>query len=145
MGVSVKCQYAFMALLELAKRQRDGIISLQTIAQSQNIPARFLENILNGLRQKGLVDSHRGRHGGFVLARPAAEISLLDIFNAVEGELYPVEAVRCASANADYALLKPLWQQMGNALSMVLQDRTLEDLYHDWAQQQTKYAADYVI
>lgn len=145
MGVSVKCQYAFMALLELAKRQGQGIIPLQTLAQSQNIPARFLENILNGLRQYGLVDSHRGRRGGFVLARPASEISFLDIFNAVDGIVYCVEPVRGACVNSDYELLEPLWQQMGEALRVVLQGRTLQDLCNDWAEQQLQRAADYVI
>ena len=76
MGVSLKCQYGLRALFELARREGEGLVRLTEIAEKQAIPGRFLENILNQLRQGGFVESRRGKDGGFVLLwrRPAGQI-----------------------------------------------------------------------
>ncbi|MCD7896222.1 MAG: Rrf2 family transcriptional regulator, partial [Planctomycetaceae bacterium] len=65
MSLSLKCQYAVRALFELAKSDDDKLIRLKDIAKAQHIPHRFLENILNELRQGGFVQSKRGKDGGF--------------------------------------------------------------------------------
>ncbi|MDL2260509.1 Rrf2 family transcriptional regulator, partial [Deltaproteobacteria bacterium OttesenSCG-928-K17] len=91
MSISVKCQYAIRALFELGKRRNQGLVRLQDVAAAQRIPQRFLENILNQLRQGGFVESRRGKDGGFVLLRQPAQITICDVVVFIDGPIYPVE------------------------------------------------------
>jgi Rrf2 family protein len=88
--VSAKADYAVRAALELAAAG-GGPVKGDRIAESQDIPLKFLENILIDLRNAGLVRSQRGPEGGYWLARPATEIAVADVIRAVEG---PLAAVR---------------------------------------------------
>ena len=74
MMVSQKCQYALRATFELARRQGEGPIRIADLASAQAIPGKFLELILCDLKQGQFVESRRGRRGGYLLARPAAEL-----------------------------------------------------------------------
>ncbi len=84
--ISNRCLYALKAMLELAKREGSGPVSIGQIAQTQGIPARFLEAILRQLRQAGLAESVRGKDGGYLLARPAEEITMGEVLRLIEGE-----------------------------------------------------------
>ncbi|MER6219964.1 RrF2 family transcriptional regulator [Streptomyces sp. 900105755] len=86
MYISAKADYAARALLELA-RQPDRPLTCESVASSQDIPFRFLKSVVGELRRAGLVRSQRGCEGGYWLGRPAAEISLLDVARAVDGEV----------------------------------------------------------
>src|SRR6266576_5917499 len=86
MRVSAKADYAVRAALQLASAP-DGPVKGETIAEAQDIPLRFLENILAELRHAGLVQSQRGAEGGYLLARPPGEIALADVIRAVDGPL----------------------------------------------------------
>nr|MBA3749000.1 Rrf2 family transcriptional regulator [Solirubrobacterales bacterium] len=83
MRVSAKVDYAVRAAVELAAAQRGAEpvkpVKAEALARAQEIPLKFLENILQGLRQAGIIDSRRGPEGGHLLARPAAEIALADV------------------------------------------------------------------
>ena len=94
MRVSAKVDYALRAALELAAAG-EGPTKGERIAQAQDIPLKFLENILLELRHGGLVQSQRGADGGYWLARPPEEIKLADVIRAVEG---PLANVRGAAA-----------------------------------------------
>ena len=85
MRISAKADYAVRAAVELATG--DGPVKGDHIAQSQEIPLKFLENILIEMRHHGLVRSQRGREGGYWLAKPADEITIADVVRAVEGPL----------------------------------------------------------
>jgi Rrf2 family protein len=84
MRISARTQYALRAAAELAAAP-PGPVPAERIASSQDIPRRFLDNILLQLRRGGLIESQRGRDGGYWLARPATEITLADIILVVEG------------------------------------------------------------
>ncbi|MEV6594891.1 RrF2 family transcriptional regulator [Streptomyces acidicola] len=86
MHISAKADYAARALLELA-RQPDHPLTCEAVASSQDIPFRFLKSVVGELRRAGLVRSQRGCEGGYWLGRPAAEITLLDVVRAVDGEV----------------------------------------------------------
>ena len=88
--VSQKCQYAIRATFELAKRHGQGPVKISEIAETQSIPVRFLEVILNQLRQGGFVQSRRGADGGYYLIRKADELMVGDIIQFIEGPLVPV-------------------------------------------------------
>src|SRR5204863_451055 len=83
---SAKADYAIRAAVELAA-SGDGPVKGDRVAQAQEIPPNFLENIFGDLRNAGLVASRRGADGGYWLARPAEEISLADVIRAVDGPL----------------------------------------------------------
>src|SRR5213078_2685244 len=94
MRVSAKADYALRAVLELAAAQGEGPVKGERIAQAQDIPLKFLENILLELRHDGLVASQRGAEGGYWLARPPEEITLAAVIRAVDGPLANVRGSR---------------------------------------------------
>ncbi len=80
-------QYALRALIYLATHEQSGPVLGRTIAESESIPKQFLSKILHNLRNKGLIRSTMGPGGGYQLARPASEITVLQVVVAVEGPL----------------------------------------------------------
>lgn len=134
MSLSLKCQYAVRAMFELARRQKDGLIRLREIAQTQHIPKRFLENILNELRQGGFVVSKRGKDGGFKLQRPPSEISVGDIIRFVEESVHPVGCVAdhfCPLTGK--CIFMGLWENARKAVEQVYDAKKFSDLVHDAA------------
>jgi Rrf2 family protein len=132
MSLSLKCQYAVRALFELAKRRSDGLVRLQEIAEAQHIPKRFLENILNGLRQGGFVQSKRGKEGGFRLNRDASEISVGDVIRFIENSIHPVGCVAdqlCPMTGK--CIFIGLWNEANRAVEKVYDEKKLSDLVQD--------------
>jgi Rrf2 family protein len=99
MRLSARADYGLRAVIEIAAVS-DGRVTAEQVARAQQIPVKFLETILTQLRRAGLVRSLRGPDGGFLLARPAGEISLADILRAVDGQLAGVRGER--PENLDY-------------------------------------------
>lgn len=95
--LSNKAKYGLKAMLYLAQHPDSGPTGILEIAQDQNIPKKFLDAILLELRRSGLLHSRKGRGGGYVLARPAAEISVGRIIRVLDGPLAPIA---CASKTA---------------------------------------------
>src|SRR5262249_4553289 len=95
MRVSAKADYAVRAAVELAAAG-EGPLKGDRIAEAQEIPSNFLENILSDLRNAGIVMSRRGADGGYWLARPADQVSIADVIRAVDGPLANVRGVRPA-------------------------------------------------
>jgi Rrf2 family protein len=132
MGVSIKCQYGLRALFELAKRWGEGLVRISAIAGAQAIPERFLENILNQLRQGGFVESKRGKGGGFMLARPPSCITLEELINFLDGQIYRIDCLgdppvhQCPIRGR--CIFLPLWQDARAALEKVYRHKTLQDL-----------------
>ncbi|ACY98838.1 MULTISPECIES: RrF2 family transcriptional regulator [Thermomonospora] len=93
MRLSARVDYALRAAAELAVAGSTPVTAVQ-LAESQQIPPKFLENILGQLRRSGLVRSQRGPDGGYWLAKPADEISLADIIRAIDGPLLGVRGER---------------------------------------------------
>lgn len=93
MNISQKCQYAVRATLELAKRHGRKPTAIAEIAAAQDIPPRFLEVILNEMRQGGFVQSRRGVRGGYLLAKLPREITVGQIIRFVDGNFEPVRCI----------------------------------------------------
>jgi len=128
--VSAKADYALRACIQLAAAEGEGHVKGERIAQAQEVPLKFLENILGDLRHAGLVRSQRGADGGYWLARPAAEITLAEIIRAVEGPLANVRGVRPDSISYQGAAepLKDVWIAVRASLRSVLEAVTLADV-----------------
>lgn len=93
MKITRKSEYALLALIHLAQSYETGLCSVKDISEKNDIPKKFLEQIFNTLRAGGYVHSTRGPNGGFALTRPAADITVAEIFRLIEGHLAPVQSV----------------------------------------------------
>ena len=129
MRVSAKVDYAIRAAVELAAAP-DGHAKGERIAQAQEIPLKFLENILGELRHAGIVRSQRGAEGGYWLARPPDEVTLAEIIRSVEGPLANVRGVRPEDVEYTGAAepLQEVWIAVRANLRSVLESVTLADL-----------------
>ena len=133
MEVSARVDYALRALADLAYYSREDerrLVTCDTLARDQSIPAKFLENILRTLRQAGIVASQRGVEGGFRLAKDPAQVTVADVIRALEG---PLAAVRGAPPeDAVYAgraeHLRDVWVATRAALRDILEHVTLADI-----------------
>jgi Rrf2 family protein len=127
--VSAKADYAMRAMVYLAAAG-DGPAKAEQIAQAQEIPLKFLENIMIDLRRAGLVRSQRGSEGGYWLARPASEIALADVMRAVEGPLANVRGLRAEELAYTGAAqpLQRVWVAVRANLRAVLEQVTLADV-----------------
>ncbi|HEX6663579.1 MAG TPA: Rrf2 family transcriptional regulator [Gaiellaceae bacterium] len=129
MRVSAKADYALRATIELAAAG-DGPVKGERIAQAQEIPLKFLENILGDLRHAGLVRSQRGVDGGYWLARPADEITVAAVVRAVEGPIANVRGI--GPEQVSYAgsaeRLRDVWIAVRANLRAVLEQVTIADL-----------------
>jgi len=94
--ISQKTRYALRSLLYLVEEGNGGPVQLGTIAETQQVPRKYLELIMLDLKKAGFVNSVRGPSGGYNLARPASEISFGEIIRSLEG---PIALVPCASVN----------------------------------------------
>ena len=125
--ISARTEYAVRAMLALAEAQCDdvGPLSVQALAERQQLPRKFLEAIVADLRAAGLVLSVRGARGGYTLARPASQVSLGDVFRAVDGPLAEVRGLRPheTSYSGVAQHLPTVWVAVRAALREVL-DRT---------------------
>ena len=132
MRVSAKADYALRATIELAAAG-DGPVKGERLAQAQEIPLKFLENILGELRQAGIVRSQRGVEGGYWLARPAGEISLAEVVRAVEGPIANVRGI--GPQDVEYAgaagPLRDVWIAVRASLRSVLEEVTVADVARD--------------
>ncbi len=130
MKLSTKCRYGSRAVLEIARNIDRGPIKRKDIVKSQMISDSYLENILISLKNSGIIDTIRGANGGYLLRRSPSEITLLEIVNALDGTLSPVECidnpsscertVRCATRNA--------WKRLKEAQEEVLRSITVQEL-----------------
>lgn len=130
MRVSAKTDYALRAAAEIAAAGGGDPVKGERIAQAQDIPLRFLENILSELRHAGIVESRRGAEGGYLLARPASEIALADVIRAVDGPLAnvggrrPEQLAYAGSAEP----FQDVWVAVRAGLRRVLEGITLADV-----------------
>jgi Rrf2 family protein len=127
--VSAKVDYAIRAMLELAAAP-PGPLKSEAIANAQEIPRNFLENILLDLRHAELVVSQRGAEGGYRLGRPAEEISVADVIRAVEGPLATVRGVRPEEVaySGPAQALRQTWIDLRSAMRSVLEETSLAAL-----------------
>jgi len=138
MMFSTKAEYGVRVMAHLAG-QVSGPTSLSSIAEAEGLPLAYLEHLAQRLRRADLVESTRGAHGGYTLARPAEDITMAEIVRALEGEIAPIE---CISADPDGQLVcvrdgqpghdpcptKLLWTRVQGSIVRTLTDMTLADL-----------------
>jgi Rrf2 family protein len=130
MEISRRTDYGVRVILDLATNEENGRASTHEIAERQNIPSPFLAKIVSQLSLAGLVTTYRGAGGGVTLARPAADISLLQVIEALEG---PVRLNRCliepdACPQNGHCPVHGIWAKAQGELVSLLKCTTFDDL-----------------
>jgi Rrf2 family protein len=135
---STKSEYGVRVMVELARRGGAEPVALAEIAEHEGLPLAYLEHLVARLRRAGLVESRRGAHGGYLLAREPAQITMAEVVEALEGRIAPIE---CFSSTPDGTIhcvrefdaervctTKILWTRVRAAILDTLQETTLAEL-----------------
>ncbi|MDQ3508620.1 MAG: Rrf2 family transcriptional regulator [Actinomycetota bacterium] len=131
MRLTKKSKYAARALVEIAMNECGSPLGVSEIARRQRIPERFLEQIFGDLRRAGILESHRGAHGGYCFAVPTEEVSVLDIVEVLDGEIRPA---KCSAGGTCYIDDAPLcstskvWDEARIVLERVFGNYSIADL-----------------
>jgi Rrf2 family protein len=130
MRMSAKAEYAVRAMVELATVDEGVVLKTDELAQAQGIPPQFLADILSALRTDRLVRSHRGRDGGYQLARPAADISIADVLRSIDGPLASVHDTGLGDLpySGATAALTDVWRALRASMRSVLEETSLADV-----------------
>jgi len=134
MKLSVRGEYALRALLVLGLKYDQPVIRIQTISEQQNIPKRFLEQILNDLKSAGVVQSKRGVAGGYRLARRPEEITLAVVIRHIEGALAPVSCVserfyeKCSCPDESRCAIRSVMKEVREAVVKIAERITIAEL-----------------
>jgi Rrf2 family protein len=138
MKLSVRGEYALRALLVLGVNYDQPVVRIQTISEQQNIPKRFLEQILNDLKSAGVVESRRGVAGGYRLARRPEEITLAVIIRHIEGALAPVSCVsesyyeKCTCPDESRCAIRSVMKEVREAVVKIVERTTIAELCERW-------------
>jgi Rrf2 family transcriptional regulator, cysteine metabolism repressor len=138
MMFSTRAEYGVRVMVDLARRGGVDPVPLGEIADGEGLPLAYLEHLVARLRRAGLISSRRGARGGYLLARPASEITMAEVVEALEGSIAPIE---CISSDADGTIrcsresdpghvctTKLLWTRVRSAIVHTLRETTLDEL-----------------
>lgn len=135
---STKAEYGVRLMVELGRQPGEYPVSLSSVAAAENLPLSYLEHLVAKLRKAGLVTSTRGAHGGYRLARPAEEINMNEVVEALEGPVAPMDCfhetpsgkVLCSHLDdGDHACAtKLLWTRVQGGVNRALSGTTLAEL-----------------
>jgi Rrf2 family protein len=137
MKLSLRGEYALRALVVLGLNYHgtdEAVVRIQTISDQQNIPKRFLEQILNDLRTAGMVESKRGLTGGYRLKRDPNEITLAEVIRHIEGPLAPVSCVseyyyeKCSCPDESTCPIRSIMKDVRDKIAKTLESMTVSHL-----------------
>jgi len=147
MKLSTRSRYGLRAMLVLAMHEGEAPMMTKEIAEKQNLPATYLEQLMLSLRNAGLVTATRGAKGGYVLARKSDSISLAQIIEALEGTLDIADCADVPSCclDPDACALKDVFDKANNALRNVFDQVSLAELADRQRERENSCAGMYVI
>lgn len=129
MMISTKGRYALMIMTYIAENQNDSAVPLKKIAENKGMGIKYLEIIVASLNKAGLLDSVRGKNGGYKLNRRPEEYSLLEILNVAEGSLAPVACVeKNICENSGNCKPYKMWKELDGIIENYLSNKTLADI-----------------
>ncbi len=137
-NVSVKCEYALRAVLDLALASTAEPIRIADIASRRRIPQKFLETILSDLRKQGFLESRRGAEGGYLLARSADSMTVGEVVRAVEGG-------RSSNVAEEPGPIEFLWNEVDAAIAAVIDHKTIAELAREWRERQARFVPNWEI
>lgn len=132
--LSARAQYAFRALTYLVEKYEEGPVLISEIAQKKNIPLKFLENILLELKKANILESKKGKGGGYYISKPPAETKIATVIRIVDGPIALLPCVslnfyeKCKQCDEGNCGLHDMMAEVRDATLGVLENRTLQDL-----------------
>src|SRR5258705_11395879 len=132
--LSKKSQYAFQALMYLSEKEKEGPVLIAEIAKKKKIPLKFLENILLELKKAGILDSKKGKGGGYFLAQDPTKVKAATIIRLVNGPIAMLPCVslyfyeRCKNCDEKHCGLHDMMIEVRDATLNIVENRTLKDL-----------------
>jgi Rrf2 family protein len=131
--ITQKAKYAFKALFHMAAAPVGASLQIEEIARGAGVPRKFLEHILLDLKKKGIVESRRGRAGGYVLVKPASELTIGTILRAIDGPIAPLPCIsrtayrRCSDCKDEKnCTVRRLFAETYTSMLKLMEGRTLE-------------------
>ena len=143
MNITSKGRYALRVMLDLAQHSEDGFVSLKVTAERQGISMKYLEMIISHLKKAGLVESSRGKEGGYRLTRVPADYPVREILGCIEDNLAPVSCIQDGAIHCEHAdacLTIPMWKELDEITNAYLDSVTLDDLLtgEKWPERRAK-------
>ncbi len=143
MKLSTKGRYGLRAVLDLALNGTEEAVALSSIAERQNISISYLEQLIAKLRKAQIVKSTRGAKGGYILARPAKEISVGEILRCLEGDLSPVDCAEIMGGEStcsasDICVTKFVWKRINDSIHEAVDNLMLSELVEEAQSMKTK-------
>ena len=145
---STKAEYGIRLMIELGRTADSAPVSLASVSEAETLPLSYLEHLVAKLRDAGLVISTRGAHGGYQLARPPEEIEMLEVVQALEGPIAPMECfhteregkVLCSheSDEGRACATRMLWTRVHGGITKAMASTTLAELVEFADQHQRK-------
>jgi Rrf2 family protein len=130
MKLSTKGRYGLRLMIDLAAHYGEGPVLLREIAKREEISEKYLSNLVNPLKSRGLVEATRGVHGGYVLGKAPADITMKEIVEVLEGTLCLVDCVEKPAAchRVPVCIARELWSEVAHAMSQILGKYTLAEM-----------------
>jgi Rrf2 family protein len=130
--LSTKGEYASRAMLELSLHYGEKPLHIRDISKAQDIPQRFLEQILLQLKRAGYLRSRKGPDGGYHLSKPPAEITVAEVIRVMDGPLAPIDCVSVIAhevcPHEDSCGLRWLWKEVRDSVAQIMERTTFEEL-----------------
>jgi Rrf2 family protein len=147
MKLSTRTRYGTRALLDLAQHNDGKPVLLKDIAQRQQIPLAYLEQLINPLVSAGILKSARGKRGGIWLAKLPEQIKLIEAFQILEGSVAPVDCLKDSKSCPQSGLCatQDIWDEMREAIEKVLESNTVQDLVEKQKNKQGQRESMYYI
>lgn len=147
MKISFKGDYAIKIILDLSINYGNDRIQIKDISKRQDIPFKYLQQLVLQLRDAGYIKTKKGAKGGISLAKPPKNITLGEIIEVVEGTLSPIACINNLSPvnckDVNNCVLRPIWIKVKNAIENIVNDITFEELAKKFATIESNYS--YVI
>lgn len=131
MEISARTMYGLRALVTMAGMRTDQPTSIQTIADVEELPAKFLEGIMADLKRGGFLRSRRGPNGGYVLARPPSEITLLEVIRHLDGPVAPLPYEDKSAGDTPTRRQRafwPVWTEIRESTLRILERHTIQSI-----------------
>lgn len=149
MKISYKGDYAMKIVLDLSMYYPDNLVSILDLSKRQDIPKKFLEQILLDLKKGGFLKSKKGPKGGYSLAKAPEEITLGDIVRYIEGSVYPISCIepKYPTECKDKAccVFAPIWVDVGDAITNIIDNINFKDLLKKYKAMKGKFVLDFQI
>ncbi len=134
MNFSTKSRYALRMLVDIAAHQDNGKVKIKDISSRQDISQKYLEQIITTLSKYDLVRGERGPQGGYILTRPASDISVAEVVRLIEGGLSPVPCIKengVECDNKDNCTTLDMWMRIEEAVTKIMTETSIQDLLDD--------------